>query len=127
MPFTKFEFCCDMFDELTEKLDEEYEEVSDSWKCQEDIIDWLEEFFNYNGNNNNSIYYLSDYETYLNKMMTKYDDIISWLNDEDRLDDVKASELTKNLIFKNVLYLVCKETCDNYADSIVEDFNKFED
>ena len=59
MPFTKFEFCCDMFDELTEKLDEEYEEVSDSWKCQEDIIDWLEEFFNYNGNNNNSIYYFS--------------------------------------------------------------------
>ena len=127
MPFTKFEFCRDMFDKLTEKLDKEYQEVSDSWENQDDISNWLEEFFVYNGNNDNSIYYLSDYKTYLNKMMTEYDDIISWLNDEDMLDDVKASEMTKNLIFKKVLYLVCKETCDIYANGIAADFDKFED
>jgi len=116
-----------MFDELTEKLDEEYQEVSDSWENQDDISNWLELFFAYNGNDDNSVYYLSDYETYLNKMMTNYDDIISWLNDEDMLNDVEASEMTKMLIFKKVLYLVCKETCDNYANGITDDFDKFED
>ena len=127
MPFTKFEFCRDMSDELIEKLDEEYQEVSDSWENQDDISNWLEEFFVYNGNQDNSVYYLSDYGTYLNRMMTKYDDIISWLNDEDMLDDVKASDMTKMFIFKKVLYLVCQETCDNYVNGIADDFDKFEE
>ena len=115
-----------IYDELYEKFEAEIKEKLIEDDKSYDFETHKDEFFDENGNSENSLLLLSEGEDYyIHLVFDEYDDIISDIEFEDL--GINFSELTKRKLTDLVLYRACEEVCSDIVDSyIIEEHNRIQ-
>jgi len=102
-----------IYDELYNKILEDDEEQDEY-----DVEDF-DEFLFYNGNDEGSLYLLSEGDKYyIDGVMNEWDDIIKMLDDCYKLKDMKPKDMTKRKITEVFLYQVCIDVINDYVEEL---------
>ena len=102
-----------IYDELYNKILEDDEE-QDEYNVED-----FDEFLFYNGNDEGSLYLLSEGDKYyIDGVVNEWDDIIKTLYFCNMLDDIEPKDMTKRKITDLFLYQVCIDVIGDYVEEL---------